>query len=79
MIYTNQVTAAGQLTVTLLDQIDHTFGDNVESNLAIDLGGSDRRLWTRTAMRWRRARGDIVLNIGDDIPQIIGHACDAAG
>ena len=65
------MTTDGSLTVTLLDQIDHTFGDNVESNLAINLGGLIAVV-DEDGDALAAASGDIVLNIGDDIPQIIG-------
>ena len=70
-VLTLNLTTDGSLTVTLLDQIDHTFGDNVESNLAINLGGLIAVV-DQDGDALAAASGDIVLNIGDDIPQIIG-------
>ena len=69
-IYTIQVTAAGQLNFTLIDQIDHTFGDDVETNLSIDLGALIEVV-DEDGDALPAGAGNIVLNIGDDIPQIV--------
>ena len=68
-IYTIQVTAGGQLTFTLIDQIDHTFGDDVETNLPIDLGGVIQVV-DEDGDALPAGAGNIVINVGDDIPQI---------
>ena len=68
-IYTIQVTAAGQLTFTLIDQIDHTFGDDAETNLPIDLGGLIEVV-DEDGDALPAGAGNIVINVGDDIPQM---------
>ena len=76
-IYTIQVTAAGLLTFTLIDQIDHATGDDTETNLPIDLAGVIQ-VEDEDGDALAAGAGDIVINVGDDIPADC-HACGAAG
>ena len=64
------MTADGLLTFTLIDQIDHTFGDNVETNLPIDLAGVIQVV-DEDGDALVADTGDFVINVGDDIPQQI--------
>ena len=66
------LTAAGALSVTLNDQIDHADSPNdTETNLAITLGGLVEVV-DEDGDALSAGAADIVLNIGDDIPTITG-------
>ena len=63
------MTAAGQLNFTLIDQIDHTFGDDVETNLSIDVGALIEVV-DEDGDALPAGAGNIVINVGDDIPVV---------
>ena len=59
---------AGQLTFTLIDQIDHVDSPNdAETNLPIDLAGVIQVV-DEDGDALVAGTGDIVINVGDDIP-----------
>jgi hypothetical protein len=76
-VLTLTLTAAGQLSVELKDQIDHTdIPNDMETNLGINLGAivevvdADGDALSVPA-------GDIVLNIGDDVPKAVADVAQA--
>src|SRR5204862_432785 len=71
-VLTLQLTAAGSLTTTLSDQIDHANSPvNTETNLSIDLSALIQVV-DADGDTLAAPANDIVVKIGDDIPAFIG-------
>lgn len=75
VVFTLQLTTAGQVTFTIYDQLDHPSldglpGDNEENNLLMDLSGLI--IVSDTVTLQSLALTDVIVTIIDDVPVLTG-------